>query len=1114
MARILIFTLAFLLSFGIEAQSIKPSFLVQSAKQAFIDVPLFSNVSVGSRTSITKEVEPLAVLDINTEMCTKLVNSNDKYISLRLPNDEGGVITLDLVEVSPLASDFVVKSAPSMQVVKVATGRHFRGMIRGVSNSVAAISIFENEVMGLISHPRASGNMVLGRLENSTQYILYQDDQLPQLAKECATKDEAGIYTREQTSSHDGERALTDCVRLYLEVDNDIYINKGSSNANVTTFVTGIFNQVSTLYANEQINTVISEIVIWSTTSPYNATTSTGMLNAFTAYRQGFNGNLAQLLSYRASGGVAYVDGLCRTNPDFSMSYAGINSTFQNVPTYSWTVEVCAHEFGHLFGSQHTHACVWNGNGTAIDGCYATEGGCSNPGLPSNGGTVMSYCHLTSAGINFANGFGTQPGNVMRSEVTVANCLQACSGGGGGGGGTPPCTQNQLVLTLRTDNYPSETSWNIKNAAGTILFSGSGYTAANTVHTINLCLATACFTFTINDQYGDGICCTYGQGYYNIKQGTTTLISGGAFGTTETKSFCASGTPPTPSCTDGVQNNGETGIDCGGPNCAACPTCNDGIKNGSETGVDCGGNCPPCPTCNDGIQNGSETGVDCGGNCPACPTCSDGIQNGGETGVDCGGPNCAPCNTGGGGSGGNVQVTNIAGHFFESGWDGWIDGGIDAFRYSGNQSPEGLASIRLRDNEAVFSSMTSPTYNLTTFDSVTVQFKARATSMEAGKDFWLRYFNGSVWTTVKAYVSGVDFTNDNIFTRKFKINGPLSAAAAFRFQADADDNNDLIYIDAVEIKAYKTVGTPTSSCTDGIKNGQETGVDCGGPTCPACPTCSDGVQNGNETGVDCGGSCPPCNTGGGSGTPIAGYYFEAGWDSWLDGGVDCFRYSGTMSAEGLFSIRLRDNSGLESAMTSPTVNLTGFSTVKLQFKFRAEGMETGEDFFVQYFNGSTWSTIATLAAGTNFNNLTSYTVDLNLTGGLSANAMFRFMCDASENDDMVYIDAVVLTGFNGQMKAGLPGMTISQESSDLSALTIAKVQEVSIYPNPTNDLVNIASTSVMERIKVISVTGQEIINVELEDNTTQIDMSQFNSGIYLILIYDENGVTSKRIIKQ
>lgn len=79
-------------------------------------------------------------------------------------------------------------------------------------------------------------------------------------------------------------------------------------------------------------------------------------------------------------------------------------------------------------------------------------------------------------------------------------------------------------------------------------------------------------------------------------------------------------------CSDGEQNQGELGIDCGGPctACGAAATCSDGIQNGGEAGVDCGGSCPtPCtvtPTCSDGIQNGTETGVDCGGTCPACNT--------------------------------------------------------------------------------------------------------------------------------------------------------------------------------------------------------------------------------------------------------------------------------------------------------------------------------------------------------------------------------------------------------------------------------------------------------------------------------------------------------------
>ena len=74
------------------------------------------------------------------------------------------------------------------------------------------------------------------------------------------------------------------------------------------------------------------------------------------------------------------------------------------------------------------------------------------------------------------------------------------------------------------------------------------------------------------------------------------------------------------------------------------------------------------------------------------------------------------------------------------------------------------------------------------------------------------------------------------------------------------------------------------SCIDGIKNGDESAVDCGGDTCSACeaglscttgsdcvssvcgldahicapPSCTDGMRNGDESDVDCGGSCDAC----------------------------------------------------------------------------------------------------------------------------------------------------------------------------------------------------------------------------------------------------------------
>ncbi|MBT8253189.1 MAG: fibronectin type III domain-containing protein, partial [Bacteroidia bacterium] len=168
----------------------------------------------------------------------------------------------------------------------------------------------------------------------------------------------------------------------------------------------------------------------------------------------------------------------------------------------------------------------------------------------------------------------------------------------------------------------------------------------------------------------------------------------------------------------------------------------------------------------------------------AAPTCSDGIQNGDETGVDCGGTSCAPCST----------VTLNEG-YFETGFDGWTDGGSDCARVLSANSFEGSYSIRLRDNSGTASSMTSPSYDLTNYESVEISFYYYPNSMENGEDFWLQFNDGSGWTTITTYVSGSDFTNGNFFNDTVVVADSqfnFGTGAQFRFRCDASSNNDQV----------------------------------------------------------------------------------------------------------------------------------------------------------------------------------------------------------------------------------------------------------------------------------------------------------------------------------
>ncbi|MFZ1455198.1 MAG: fibronectin type III domain-containing protein [Saprospiraceae bacterium] len=103
-----------------------------------------------------------------------------------------------------------------------------------------------------------------------------------------------------------------------------------------------------------------------------------------------------------------------------------------------------------------------------------------------------------------------------------------------------------ITLEIKTDHYPNEIYWEIRNSGGAILHSRQSnyYTAQYTVYTEQYNLSPGTYTFNIWDVFGDGICCFHGIGYYKIINGGTLLIEGGNYGAGETKTFTVVGAAP------------------------------------------------------------------------------------------------------------------------------------------------------------------------------------------------------------------------------------------------------------------------------------------------------------------------------------------------------------------------------------------------------------------------------------------------------------------------------------------------------------------------------------------------------------------------------------------
>lgn len=207
-------------------------------------------------------------------------------------------------------------------------------------------------------------------------------------------------------------------------------------------------------------------------------------------------------------------------------------------------------------------ALSYDGEAVHCEGDYTPSVTIQNNGLSA----------LTSATISISQGgnvvsTGTYSGNLATYGIATVTC-SAITGFAGGAlsvevttSGDASATNNTINTTIGTaaqaassainvdivtDQWASETDWSIKNSAGTVVAScatcnwsdmGSAGTTVRPTQGVDL-NPNECYTFEITDSYGDGICCSYGNGSYTVSDASgTTLATGGEFADIDVAAF-------------------------------------------------------------------------------------------------------------------------------------------------------------------------------------------------------------------------------------------------------------------------------------------------------------------------------------------------------------------------------------------------------------------------------------------------------------------------------------------------------------------------------------------------------------------------------------------------
>ena len=155
-------------------------------------------------------------------------------------------------------------------------------------------------------------------------------------------------------------------------------------------------------------------------------------------------------------------------------------------------------------------------------------------------------------------------------------------------------------------------------------------------------------------------------------------------------------------------------------------------------------------------------------------------------------------------------------------------------------------------------------------------------------------------------------------------------------------------------------------------------------------------------------------------TILSESYFETDMDGWIDGdgsgGLVKRQLYSSRAAEGDYSIKIKDNAGDSSAMTSPSYDISSYDQITIDYQYYAHNQSSGDGYFVQYYDGSVWQTIATYAEGTDFVNGQFYSQSDTLESSsysFPTDAKFRMVSNGGGGCRHIYIDAVIITATTG-----------------------------------------------------------------------------------------------------
>jgi len=186
----------------------------------------------------------------------------------------------------------------------------------------------------------------------------------------------------------------------------------------------------------------------------------------------------------------------------------------------------------------------------------------------------------------------------------------------------------------------------------------------------------------------------------------------------------------------------------------------------------------------------------------------------------------------------------------------------------------------------------------------------------------------------------------------------------------------------------------------------------------------------------------------------------------------------------------------------------------------------GSQFNILITGTADASTLGHLTTSTNTSGNVTVIDDPALNGNPDACFVFSHYWGVYGASSEVEIDLVMGAWYNGSnwtifleeytldMPEGIAFDIIVAPRSSLATESSVLDANLEAYPNPTSDMVNIRTTTTIEKVLLFDMPGKQIAELNGTGNTIQIDLSLFQAGAYLAKVQSGSQVKTLKLIKQ